>query len=313
MRGQVHAVAPAGAAEADHQLRLADGGTVVDDDQLGLDRAARPGRPVRADEHRADDLVRAPDLLGRGLLRPAEQVEQAVEFHRDVGQLGQAPAGDARDLPDELDLEPVGEALVALRPGDELGRTARPRHGLDQGAQARPVLPEGLAFAPAEIGQAPVAELADQQRPLGPRPARGLPAELGQVPGAEPAVPVRGQQRAGVHVRRVGADPVVLDDRAGRVGVPHGVVESSRESLVTRPAARGPVPEPELVHRRPQHDGRMAAITPHLLTGGGDALLGDRAIRPELVHARWARRPGCHSGRACPARRRRPGRPGRTP
>src|SRR3712207_8814241 len=48
------------------------------------------------------------------LLRAGVGVEHPVELVGHIGQLGQAPTADVVVAPPDLQLEPIGEALVAL-------------------------------------------------------------------------------------------------------------------------------------------------------------------------------------------------------
>jgi hypothetical protein len=158
-----------------------------------------PGRPGqgRDRQHRQHRLAGAGQLRDRGGLGAAFQVQQAVELVRHVGQLGDAPAAEVVVAAEDLRLETVGEALVALGAAGELGQVPRPGGGGQLGRVRPALVPERRRRGGGHLRQAPVAELGDQQRPPGAGPACRPLVELLQVPGVQAAVPVGGQQRRG--------------------------------------------------------------------------------------------------------------------
>ena len=185
--------------------------------------------------------------------------------------------------PDHLGLEAVRQALVALGALDQLGRRPGPGQLGDGLFVPAGRGPEGLAVAVGQLGQAPVAELGDEQRPAQPGPLPGLGVQLGQPGGVQAAVPVGGQHRGGEHPLRVGLDPVVLDQRAGRVGLADGPGDPAGEPLVAGPAPGRREVEAELVHGRPEDHARVVGVPADLGGGGPRAPVGQLPLAVQVV------------------------------
>ncbi len=270
-------------AEADLDHHVPARGPVVGHVQGRPNQAAVGDHQALQAQHGQHRLV-GPAQLGHGeRLGSPVQVEQPVELLGDVGQLGHAVAADVVVAAEDLGLETIGDALVALGLLHEATDAPGPAGAGQRGGVGLPGVPEGRVGQQRHVGQAPVTELGDEQGPAGPLPLGRGPLQLVQVVPMEAAVPVGGQDGRDEDPVGVGIDPVVLHDGPGRVLVCHRAGHRPHEVLVARPTAGLVTPLADLVHGRPEHDAGVVAVPSHLLAGGGHAAAGQLRVAPHLL------------------------------
>ena len=123
---------------------------------------------------------------------------------------------------EHLGLEAVGETLVALGAGDELGAVpgqgraamaARYQLAGDQNGGSSRAASSGRPQSPNSV--------TNRGRPS-PAQRRALASSSASQAACSRPVPVGGQHRGGEHPVGVGLDPVVLDQGPRRVGVADG-------------------------------------------------------------------------------------------